>query len=346
MKNVRLVKCLVTIFMMIVSGIFLWVNDTTYGMTDLRAIIPFVSLMLGSVHSLAVVFKRSMKDVLCSIAVVVGIYLILRFVPNLVSDNDIEFLYGVAFTLMGVILVLLGVNLWSGFDYNIVRLRNCSIGLSVICFLYVVMMWRTTRNLPELIDLCSESIILMIFGISVFVISSDPSLGFSSLTKRMSDNVKSMSVRMISMKDAYILSPNVELIRDLVYDRPDGSVHMLLMSNEYGSRTITLRKDKDTGAVRLDVHAPNHTFMNPLRTIDVRDLYITDRDITIYGDNGDWMRFSVYDSIQEDYNKAMILGHQIDIDKFINNRKLGRIVGKNKKDELKRRNKIRRNKGE
>ena len=326
----RYMKALIAILIMLLSGTYFLLNEDLQDLMEPDEIIPFLIIIVGTVVCLFAM-RSSLKDVLSAQCVFIGLYLITKALPNIFTDIDEHFLITLLMFVVGVAIVFMGVNLWCGYNYNIVRIRFASLVVMAIGGIQIAVYWLITCQIDGIdfvafFNRCLGVLMVLMQGVSIALIAYDHSLGYTSLNTLFRHNVRAMEMRMNLVEDAYILSPNIKLI-DKVSNSDDDRVMMTLFSNSTVKRTMVFRRTG--GQSVLEINARDHTYINPIISMDVSDIVYSDDTITFYGYEGHRIRIMVYDKIQENYDKPMFFGQQIDIDTFVDERKLRKLFKKN-----------------
>ena len=136
---------------------------------------------------------------------------------------------------------------------------------------------------------------------------------------------------MYNVDDAYILRSGCKEIQDLIDSQSDGQVRLKLLSNQIRNRMLIFTKTE--GKIRADLHAKGNVHANPIYMMDVLEVVIGERYVTVYSDNGRWFRLLVFENLQEDYTKAKIFGHVIDADKLFRQLSYYMLLRKNSRDQ-------------
>ncbi len=330
----RFQKCVFLMGVMLWTGIYFWAIDIDY-IFDILSLLPLVIAVVGTFVSI-LAMRSSMKDFLSWNCFFIGLYLIVSFLPNLTSEDVIEFVLSLAFLIAGIATCLLGLNLWCGFDFNIVRIRAISATIVISALIVLAFNWHLKTGYLEFFIDNHGIILLLMVGVSIELVATDNSLGYTSLAKKTRHNVKAMEMQMTTMNDAYILRPNIGLIRDLIENKESGSVRMLLLSVDFGERPMVFRKDLESGNTKLEIFAPNHTYINPLKIMTIREIEYFEDHFIVFGDNGSFVKINVLDKVQENMDQALIFGHQIDLDKYMRRMSHRRQIKKNSKDNTKK----------
>ncbi len=160
-------------------------------------------------------------------------------------------------------------------------------------------------------------VLLLILALNIIILSMDRSISQSNLVQSFKESTESMSALLYNVDDAYILRSGCQEIQGLIDSQSDGQVRLKLLSNQIRNRMLIFTKEN--GKLRADLHVTGFVHANPMYMVDIQDLVIGDRYLTAYSTNGSWFRLLVHENLQEDYTKAKIFGHVIDLDKLLRN---------------------------
>ena len=327
----RFNKSIVAITIMLLVGVYYWLLDGWDEMITLQELIPLAIIIVGTAASL-LAMRTSLRDVLSMMCIFIGLYLIAKFITQINSEFDGLFLLSLSCIVAGIFISLLGLSLWSGYDFNIVRIRiGAFVILGLGAFYLLYNFHRRTSILDFFID-NQGMILILLLGISIALIAIDRSLGYSSITTRMKQTVKSAENHMMSLKDAYILRSNVDTIKNLENKEGSGEAHILLMSHDLDERQLVFKKDRSTGTLRMEINAPSHSYINPVITLEVDSIVFDEDHFTVYGKGGKWSRILIHDRIPENFDNPKLFGREINLNRIIRKRKLYMLAKKNSKE--------------
>lgn len=326
----RYSKAVLSILIFYVGGLGLWFIDAmNVGPLSPCAIIPLAIMVLGTITCIQSM-SVGMKDLISSEAFFFGIYILVRGLAFMDIWELGVFAFGMVLILAGPLMIVFASSLWAGLDYNNFRIRN--VCYTVIALVGVRIFLTVLFNLEYVMALrCLSDALLLIVALNIVLLSMDRSVSQSSFIQSVRESTESMAALMYNVDDAYILRSGCQEIHALMDSQSDGQVRLKLLSNQVRNRMLIFTKTD--GILRADLHATGYVHANPIYMMDVRDVVIGERYVTIYSDNGRWLRLLVFENLQEDYTKPKIFGHVIDADKLMRQMSYRMLIKENSRDQ-------------
>ncbi len=317
MKISRLTKCYISVILMVMVAIgFLLLGDGI-SPKDPTDLIPMAVMIMGAIVTYHQT-KSSMKDFLTSVCFFIGLYMVINSAINILTNDDEIFLISLGIGMAGFAIMLLGINLWCGYDYNIVRIRMLS-GITVAVIFFIILLYfLEEKDIVDVFERFNRLLLMLLLSASIYAISNEPSLGYSSVSQNTKHNVRAIEMQLIGMNDGYLLKTDADILTDAFMNRVQ-SPRITLRSKTYGNRDIKLNLSED-GKRLLEIHSPNHTYVNPSSTYIVEEVINHNDRIDLYCSDGQWVRMMILESIPEDFDKAKIFGKEIDITAFVQSR--------------------------
>ena len=273
---------------------------------DYQMLIPFAIMMVGVVAT-ASQMKSSLRDVMTYSCFFTGLFIMAA------SVLSYDFIANMDLTLpgfiSGLILAILGVSVWCGYEFGISGIRYM---LSVFVALNIAGIWyfaRTEFITPVEILAISIILVTVLLEISILVLSMDKSIGYAGATTLSRHALKMQSASLPNIRDGYILLRYAESIHEAICSEGEARIVTRMVSNMHGDKSLELRKDADGKAFLIinDMGGAGSTLMS----VEVVSSVLASDSITIFGKDGHWTRILVYDSIQDDYSKPRILGREL-----------------------------------
>ncbi|MBQ7978207.1 MAG: hypothetical protein IJ248_00410 [Candidatus Methanomethylophilaceae archaeon] len=327
----RYSKAVTSILVFYLSGLGIWFLDALMaGPLSLQVIIPLVIAVIGTVSTIQSM-RGGMRDMLSSEAFFFGIYLLSRGIIIMITQRDLGFFaYGMVLIIMGPLMILFASSLWAGFDYNNFRIRNICYAVMAIAGTKLFLTFLFAFNHDGIIYMLMDFLTIIV-ALNIVIFSMDRSVSQSSLMQSIRESTDSMSALLYNVNDAYILGSGCQEVQHLIDSDQDGQVRLKLLSNQIRNRMLIFTKTD--GKLRADLHATDYVHANPLYMMDVRDVVIGERYLTVYSHEGRWFRLLIYENLQEDYTKAKIFGQVIDFDLYLRRYSYHRLLKKNIREQ-------------
>ena len=314
----RFAKVIFLFIMMNVCSVVYCLFDENSAPTDAANIVSVIVMAVGTVLAVRAM-NRCMKDVLSCVCVTIGVYMIVKFIPFLLSDGDISALFSIMFLMVGFAVMGFGINLYAGIEFNIVRIRFISVATIAIVgaqlyfhYVFSVSRWEWFLEVWNMFP-------LLLMAVALFLVANDKSLGFVGAITNIRQSVRAIGRRMHTIDDAYIITREVEhIVR--IFETREGEVSFAMKSHTFGNREMAVSV-KD-GRVLAEIKAGNHVYADPMFRFCITHITVSEGYVTMYGEDGNWMRLKVFDTLQQDMDKPVLRGQYVDVNKF-----LGKIFG-------------------
>jgi len=257
---------------------------------------------------------HSLTDVLAVVCITLGVYMSVWYMLEMVFQLELVFVFSILFFLLGVAVVIVGVHLWIGYTYNVVRIRLVSLGVvfAVLVVLYFYFIMR--EDLMDWINRAWTRFPILIMGMALFVASSDRTLGFVAAGREIGHTARAIGGRMYIVNDAYLLRVDAEAFAANI-QAGKGDMVAVLRSNRFGPRRFGLRFED--GKPLMEISRGHHTYADPEVIREVVAVYLRDTEMTVYAAGGHWFRILVFDDVQENFDLPKILGREWDIAAFV-----------------------------
>ena len=274
-----------------------------------------VSLYIGAAGIL-VAMRFSLKDALSTSTFFIGVYVILLAVPHIENDDNQIFM-AMPMLVSGIALIMMSINLWAGYLYNIARLRFLAMAAAAVAFIILA---GALFNDMELISksLSMKTMILILaLSTSVVIVASDSTLGFVDLNKRNKYNMKVSETSLICVSDAYLLKEDAEKIAGFK-DSESEVTTVILRSNETGKRPLSLHKIDGNIRLKIESRVYNRNFDSVLMRLSM--ITYDGSTVKLFGEHGQCFRIPVYDKVQPNMAMPMIFGKELDFAAIHKNR--------------------------
>ena len=313
MKITRLHRALILMITMLAMGIYIWLGLAGEKVFEVQELLSLAVMVIG-VLCCAYSMRHGLKHLLSVAMIVLGVYLIVKIGLMVAVGDEMPiamFLLAVAF---GGLSVMLGITIWLGYDYNIIRVRLSMLIVALACLVLLIVEARATLDFDLWWEDAHVLIALTILSGVVVFVTMDPSMDLPTLASGSKDNIIAMRRRMVCTDDAYILSSDAEALKQHIESDGKESMEVLVRSNNYLSFNLITTK-KDNGEHLLEVRDLEKIFMSALLTMKFNQAVFADDHVSFYGDNGKAMKILVFDKVQENMNLPLIFGHELNIQK-------------------------------
>ena len=332
MMAVKSKKPIIIAILMPIFALGLWYADAYYeeNLFELQLLLPSSMIILGSLVSIRAM-KDSLSDVLAVESLFFALFLITRGIVGIINDDsDLGPIVGCIQFLVGAPLFLLSLNLWIKVEFSANMIRYiCSIIL-LVCVAKVFLFVHEPESM--MFSETMSSILMGGMNVCLIVLSMDKKVASLTLGQISMRSVEGIEMKMASVSDAYILSSGANDIMNLLGPDSPTKASMKLYSNQYGDRPIVFERTAD-GKVRVEIYSHKHSMSNPYFVVTAKDVVVAQDHVSVYAEDGSWFRFLVYENVQPNCDKALILGHEIDVRKYFESYMLRRLYKKNLQKE-------------
>ena len=311
MTITRLHRAVLLMTMMAAASVYLWVFWSEEGKLFSISEIASLATMLIGIACCAYSMRYGLKRVLTIALIVLGAFVIVKF-----GLLTLEGSHTVASALMalgfGGVSVLFGLAIWLGYEYNVVRVRMCMLILAIGCLAMTIIDARVYMDFDKWWLEDHLYIVLCLLASSFIFVTMDPSMELPTMTTGAWDNIVSMTRRMISTDDAYMLTSDAEALRKHIESAVGEPLEILVRSNDFLSFNLVVT-NKGVGDHLAEVRDLEKIFMPTLLTMRFNQAVFADDHVSFFGDNGKAMKILVFDQVKENMNQPMIFGRELNI---------------------------------
>ncbi len=293
---------------MVITAAAFWIGDGSGMMWDpVEVFCAF--LMVAGALCVARISKDSLRDALAVSSMIIGVYLVLKSISGFELDDNSMFMLDLGLSISGLAVIFFGFALFAGVEYNVLRIRFLSSAVLAVVLMYLFSQF--TMN-PDIVSWFSDSYMPIIVGIqslSILIVSLERTLGAYGTMDSIEASMGSLSERMLTMSDAYVLREDAERLASAL--GKDGSAETAtLRSCSFGSRRI--RASSADGHASVDIIPVDSVYDDPIVSMESVSASLSEKEIVFYGVDGRRIRLLVFDGIQEDPANPKILGRELD----------------------------------
>lgn len=318
MKITRMHRALLLMIAMIGVSLYAWLvlgKDHLFEAQELVSLAVMVVGVLCCVYSM----KYGLKRVLLIAMIVLGVYLTVKIGLMTLLGDDTPLAFFLIAAALGAVSVILGVTIWLGYDYNIIRVRLCMLILAIGSAVMLIVDARLCMiDNPDWVGMWWEDahflIAVGVISTVVVFVTMDPSMEMPTMASGAKDNIIAMRRRMVCTDDAYMLTSEAEALKQHIDSNNKEPIEILVRSREFLSFNL-VATNKDNGEHLLEIRDLEKIFMSTLLTMKFNQAVFSDDHVSFYGDNGKAMKILIYDEIQENMNLPLIFGHELNIQK-------------------------------
>ncbi|MBQ7700908.1 MAG: hypothetical protein IJT54_00740 [Candidatus Methanomethylophilaceae archaeon] len=313
MKITRLHRALFLIVMMIAVAIYFWLIWSEDGkLFSAQELISLATMIIGAlccVYSM----RYGLKRVLSISMIVLGLYVIVK-IGLMTLDGSQSLSSLIIAVALGGVSILLGLTIWLGYDYNVIRIRMCMLVVAVVCIALAIVEARLVMDFDAWWEDAHLFIALCLISSAVVFVTMDPSMEMPTMASGAKDNIIAMRRRMVCTDDAYMLTTEAKDLKKHIDSNGKESMEILVRSNDYLSFNLIVT-NKDKGEHLLEIRDLKKIFMSTLLTMKFNQAVFADDHVSFYGDDGKAMKILIYDHILENMNQPLIFGRELNIQK-------------------------------
>ena len=313
MKITRFHRAMILIGMMIITSLYLWLTWSSHKLFCFEEILS-LAIMFTGVGVCVYSMRYGLKHVLSSAVFTIGLYTIVKSFTLEPWEESFTIIVAACFIFVGFIAMALGISIWLGYKFNIVRVRMCMIIIAAACFLTLIAEARMNMDFALWWEDAHFYIMVMLLSSTFAFVTLDPSMELPSIVNGVQDDIKAKKRRLICTRDAYILTSDSESIQHYLESNIDEPIEILVRSQEFISFRLIIEKDMD-GKV-LKIRDLDRIFMPVLFTMRFNELITSADHITFFGDDGHFVRLIVLDEVQENMNLPKIFGRELNLSKI------------------------------
>ncbi len=313
MKVLRLHRAILLMAMMLFMGLYVWITLSGDNKLDIYDLIPLGTMVIG-VLVCAYSMKYGLKSMLSVAMGVLGVYLIVKIGLMVLAGEGQSYASFLVALALGGVSILLGLTIWLGYDYNVIRIRLCMLIIAIGCGVSLIVEGRFASELSVWWENIHLFVALALLSGAVIFVTMDPSMELPTMGSGAKDNIISMRRRMVCTDDAYMLTSDAKALKKHIDSDRDGSMEVLVRSNNYLSFNLIIT-NRDDGEHLLEVRDLEKIFMSTLISMRFTQFVLADDHITFYSDCGNAVKIIIHDEIQENMNLPLIFGRQLNVQK-------------------------------
>ena len=313
MKITRLHRAVILMLTMLFVGIYFWFTLSGDNKFDVYDLIPLATMVVGVIIC-SYATQYGLKSTLSVAMAVLGVYLIMKIMFMVVAEEGQGFASFVMAVALGSVSILLGLTIWLGYEYNVVRVRLCMLIIAIGCGVMIIIEGRFTSELSVWWENSHMCIVVALLSLAVVFVTMDPSMEIPTMGSGAKDNIISMRRRMVCTDDAYILTSEANALKKHIDSNNEGPMEVLVRSNNHLSFVLIITNE-DNGEHLLEVRDLERIFMSTLITMRFTQFVLADDHITFFNDHGNAMKILVFDKILDNMSLPLIFGRQLNIQK-------------------------------
>ena len=316
MKITRMHRAVFLILMMVFTSFYVWLTwSHDVRLFSFEELICVAIMLIGACYCIHGM-KFGLKRMLSRALIVLGIYVFAKVALMLTMDPGIAPTLGIVIGTgcLSAVSILLGVTIWLGYDYNIIRVRMCMLIIAATAGVMCFVEGRFATDVSSWLDVAHIYFVVILLSLAFAFVTMDPSMDIPTMASGAKDNIVSMRRRMISVEDAYILRTEADSIRKHIDSKEPEPLDITVRSNDSMQFRLVFR-NKENGERIVEVRDMGKVFVSTLFSVIYSDVVFGEDHISFYGEKGRSLKVLVFDEEQENMNLPMIFGRQLNIQK-------------------------------